>query len=367
MDNKSDEYIVFNRLGQCNYCSAALRRKERVYFPNDEGAKRLQLLIDRIKTENRNRKYDCVMGISGGLDSSYLAYLGSSKWGLRILAVHVDDGFDTDISKRNIERISNFPNLNLEIISPDPKNFNELTKAYMRAGVPNLAVPQDNVLFASVYKFLKKSHLRTFLSGGNFALESILQGGNTHTAYDLRNLKYIRKNFGAEEIKGLELISALKKDVDAYIMRVETAMPLDLIDYNRDRAMEELKNYCGFEYYGAKHLENELTSFIQQYWFYRKFGVDKRTSHLSSMIVSGQLSREEAQKQYEKPLYIEADMDRLINKILDKISMSAEEFSDIMNRPTRQHSDYPTSLYLRFRRLSANLIRKIIPADILKA
>ena len=299
------------------------------------------------------------MGISGGLDSSYLAYLGAVKWGLRILAVHIDDGFDTEISKRNIERINNFPNIDLRIIKPNVKQFNELTKAYMRAGVPNLAVPQDNVLFASLYKFLKDNNLRTFLSGGNFSLESILQKGNTHDAYDLRNLKYIHKKFGKGSIGKLTTLSALKKDIDAYILKIESLRPLDLIDYNRDKAMNDLRDYCGFEYYGSKHLENELTKFIQQYWFYNKFNVDKRTSHLSSMIISGQMTRAEALKLYESPLYNEEEMEITIEKVLDKLGMSRIEFDKIMNEKPHQHSDYPVSRYLKVKPLLAK-IKKVI-------
>lgn len=357
MDNKSDDAIFFDEKGFCNYCTGALNDKDTVYFPNAEGEKKLQSLLLRLKDENKNHKYDCVMGISGGLDSSYLAYLGAVKWGLRVLAVHVDDGFDTDVSKENIERISKFPNFDLRIIKPDSKQFHELTKAYMRAGVPNLAVPQDNVLFACVYKFMQDNKLKTFLSGGNFALECILQQGNTHDAYDLRNLKYIHKRFGEGSINKLTMLSAVKRDIDAYVLKVESLRPLNYIDYNRDQAMQELSDYCGFEYYGSKHLENDLTKFIQQYWFYHKFNVDKRTSHLSSMIVSGQMTRAEAQRQYELPLYDEADMENTITNVISQLGMSRMEFDKIMAEKPYQHDDYPTSLYLQCKPFFGRIIK----------
>ena len=227
------------------------------------------------------------MGISGGLDSSYLAYLGAAKWGLRILAVHVDDGYDTEISNRNIARLCAAAGIDLINIQPDAKQFNELTRAYMLAGVPNLAVPQDNVLFASVYDQARKWHLRTFLSGANFALECILQRGNTYDPYDLCNIRDIHRRYGREGIDRLPLLSNFQRVADKVLRRIETLRPLNYIDYNRERALRELGDFCGFEYYGSKHLENTLTKFIQLYWFPRKFGVDKRTSHLSSMIVSG--------------------------------------------------------------------------------
>lgn len=359
MDNKSDIEISFDINGHCNYCEAALKSKDVVYFPNAEGEKNLQALLARLKNNNKNNKYDCVMGISGGLDSSYLAYLGSVKWGLRVLAVHIDDGFDTEISKSNIDKISKFPNLKLNIIKPDLKQYVELTKAYMRAGVPNLAIPQDNVLFASLYKFLKENNLKSFLSGGNFALECILQQGNTHDAYDLRNLRYINKKFGTEPLNKLTLLSGFKRDIDAYILKVESLRPLNFIDYNRDRAMQELNDYCGFEYYGSKHLENYLTKFIQQYWFYHKFNVDKRTSHLSSMIVSDQMSREIAQKQYDLPLYDEDDMELTIGLVLRGLDMTRLELDEIMGQTPHQHSDYPTSIYIKYKPALARMLKKL--------
>lgn len=359
MDNKSDRNISFSKNGFCNYCTEALKNIDKIYFPNIVGEEKLQSLLSRLKDENMDNEYDCIMGVSGGLDSSYLAYLGAVKWGLRILGVHVDDGFDTEISKRNIERISKFPNLDLKIIKPNSKQFSELIKAYMRAGVPNLAVPQDNVLFASLYKFLKDNNLRTFLSGGNFALESILQKGNTHNTYDLRNLKYIHKKFGKGSIGKLQVFSAFKKDIDSYVLKIETLRPLNLIDYNRDKAMNELKDYCGFEYYGSKHLENDLTKFIQQYWFYKKFNVDKRTSHLSSMIVSGQLTRSEALEQYKLPIYMDADIEMTINNVLNKLGMERAEFNKIMSEKPHQHFEYPVSRYLKAKPLLSK-IKKLL-------
>lgn len=355
MDNRSDTSIFFDDNGHCDYCRQAFEDMHRIYFPNEEGQKKIQELIHKLKS--RKSRYDCIMGVSGGLDSSYLAYLGSVKWGLRILAVHVDDGFDTKISQRNIERISNFPNFDLKIIKPDPIQFNELTKAFMRAGVPNLAIPQDNVLFASIYKFLKENKLRTFLSGGNFALECILQRGNTYTAYDLRNLKYINKKFGKISIDNINLISEFENDINRYFLKIETVRPLNFINYNRDQAMRELNEYCSFEYYGGKHLENELTKFIQQYWFYKKFNVDKRASHLSSMIVSDQINREEALRQYNSPLYDENDMKKTIDIILRKLDMSREEFDMIMQEDPRQHGDYPISIYIHIKSLLRNFVR----------
>jgi N-acetyl sugar amidotransferase len=350
MDNKSDETITFDSNGYCNYCTEALSQIGKVYFPNEEGERRLQELVTRLKRENKEKQFDCIMGISGGLDSSYLAYLGSAKWGLRILALHVDDGYDTEISKRNIKNLCETANIKLVTIKPDAKQFNELTRAYMLAGVPNLAAPQDNVLFACIYKFMKEQGIRTFLSGGNFALECILQRGNTHDAYDVRNIKEINRIYGRNKIDKLPLLTNLQRDIDAAVLKIESPRPLNYVNYNRELALKELNEFCGFEYYGSKHLENTLTKFIQVYWFYHKFNVDKRTSHLSSMIVSEQMSRDEAIKLMQEPLYDEKEMMKEIDYILKCIDLSRDEFEVLLKDSPKQHTDYKTSRYGKARK-----------------
>jgi tRNA(Ile)-lysidine synthase TilS/MesJ len=211
MDDSSDKTIRFNEDGVCNYCTEALSKiNTTTYFPGAEGERRLQSLIKKLKEDGRNSKYDCLMGISGGLDSSYLAYLGS-KWGLRILAIHIDDGFDTDISKKNVKNLMEKAKISMLTINPKADEFNDLTKAFMKAGVPNIAIPQDNVLFAFLYETAKKNNIHAFLSGGNFALESILQEGNTHSYLDLKHIKDIHKKFGTKPINHLLFTSYWKK------------------------------------------------------------------------------------------------------------------------------------------------------------
>ena len=339
MDDSSDSTITFDENGICNYCRAATAKIGKVYFPNNEGQKKLDVLLQKIKEHGKGKKYDCIMGLSGGLDSSYLAYLGY-QWGLRILAVHIDDGYDTEISKNNLKKLIKETGFDYEVITPDAEQFNDLTLAYMKAGVPNIAIPQDNVLFAFLYKKMKEYRIKYFLSGGNFALECILQQGNTYKAFDIVNMKDIHKRFGTKPMDKLEVLSTIHKYTDSVLLGIESPRPLNYIDYNRDRAFKELEEFCGFEYYGRKHLENILTAFIQLYWFPKKFGVDKRTSHLSSMIVSGQMTREEALREFSEPLYDEQQMKEYIGFIMKQLGITQEEFEAIMAAPTHQHQDY---------------------------
>lgn len=339
MDNSSDNTIIFNSNGVCNYCTTAIHNIGKIYFPNDEGQKKLNELLNRVKNDGHGKKYDCIMGLSGGLDSSYLAYLGY-KWGLRVLAVHIDDGYDTDISKNNLKKLVEATGFDYEVITPDPEQFNALTLAYMKAGVPNIAIPQDNVLFAFLYKKMKEYKIKYFFTGGNFALECILQHGNTYKAWDVVNIKDINRKFGTTSINKLEFISTIQKEVDSRILKIETPRALNYIDYNRERAFKELSEFCEFEYYGRKHLENILTAFIQLVWFPTKFGVDKRTSHLSSMIVSGQMTREQAIEELEEPLYDEQQMNGFISIVKKNLGITDAEFNEIMAAPTHQHEEY---------------------------
>ena len=206
MDDAADPTIRFDADGVCDYCTEALQRRQIAYFPGKEGEKKLEALLRSIKKAGEGKPYDCVMGISGGLDSSYLAYLGY-KWGLRVLAIHIDDGFDTEISQKNLQKLVEKTGFDYVVIKPDAEQFAELTKAYMRSGVPNIAIPQDNVLFSEIYQYMRKYRIKYFLSGGNYALECILQRGNTYTAYDLVNMRDIFRKFGKGSMDKLPTIS----------------------------------------------------------------------------------------------------------------------------------------------------------------
>lgn len=341
MDNSADPTITFDENGYCNYCIDTLKQIGKTYMPDKNGEKILNQLISDVKNEGKGKKYDCIMGLSGGLDSSYLAYLGH-KWGLRVLALHVDDGYDTDISKSNLCKLVDRTGFDYEIITPDAEQFNALTLAYMKAGVPNIAVPQDNILTAFLYKKIKEYKIKYFFSGDNFALECIMQKGNTYKVADKENIFDIHKRFGDKSIDKLIFISTIQKELDKKIAAVKTVTPLNYVDYNRERAFKELKDFCGFEYYGGKHLENILTAFIQLYWFPNKFGVDKRKSHLSSMIVSGQLTRDDALKQLEKPLYSYEEMRIYLEVVAEKLGISINDIELMAKIPGHQHTEYKT-------------------------
>ncbi|WP_455611649.1 N-acetyl sugar amidotransferase [Cloacibacillus porcorum] len=345
MDNIGDSTIKFDDNGVCNYCSDALRAKNIVYHPNDTGKDYLEKVFGDLKRRRKDYKYDCMLGLSGGLDSSYAAYVAHT-YGLRMLAVHVDDGLDAPVTTDNVKKICDAYGIDLVIENPDPILFGDLTCAFIRAGVPNIAIPQDNVLFACLYKYAKDNQIDCFLNGSNFALESILQRGNTYDASDKRHILAIWKRFGQmKDYANLPLMSVFEKRVFyGYIHKILTIKPLNYVEYNAQEAFNTLHKTCGFEYYGDKHCESIFTKIMQRYYLPKKFNVDKRKSHYSSMIISGQMTREDAIKRLGEQLYNPNEFSSDLDFVLGKIGMSKKEFNKVMHEEGHNHSEYPMSI-----------------------
>ena len=341
MDTLIDPEITFNHEGHCQYCEAAISRSGSVYFPNEVGHQKLNEMLREIKEYGKNKKYDCIMGLSGGLDSSYLAYLGY-QWGLRVLLIHIDDGFDTEISQKNLAKLVKATGYDYEVIKPDAEQYNALTAAYMRAGLPNLAVPQDSVLFAYIYDRMIKYNIRYFLSGGNFASESIMEGRINYTAGDSVNIRAINAAFGTKPINKLKFLDYRKIYLNLKLLKHKYVYPLNYVDYKRERAFAELAQFCDFQYYGSKHLENAFTAFLQIVWYPKKFDLDKRKGHLSSLIVAGDITREQAIEELAHPVCSEEQLNTYISLVKEKLGISDDEYERIMAAPTRMHTDFKT-------------------------
>ena len=267
MNDESDYMITFDENGYCNYCSSALNRLPNTYYPNSEGEQKLKALISKLKQEGIGKEYDCLMGLSGGLDSAYLAYLGAMKWGLRIYAIHVNDGFNTDVAEKNIKDLCEKAKIRLDVITPDSKQFNDLTRSFLFAGVPNIAIPQDNLIFSYLYKIAKKKDLHNFLSGANFALECILEKGNTHSPLDVVNIRDIHRRFGRVKKINLPLMSLFRnKIINKYILKINTYTPLNYVHYVRGKQFKNCTSLVDLLLW-SQTLENHLTAFAQLYWF----------------------------------------------------------------------------------------------------
>jgi len=325
------------------------------YFPNELGEKMLNNIMDKIKAEGRGKEYDCMVGVSGGLDSSYVVYLGY-KYGLRMLAVHIDDGLDTEVSVRNINNLCEKARVRIVSIKPHLDQYKDLTRSFFLARVPNLAMPQDNLLKAALNDTAKKYNLRYRLSGANFALECILERSMGINPFDRKHIIAVHKQFGKGNIDKLRIAGFYEAYIhNRYFNQSINVLPLNMIDYNLKNALTQLSIFCDYNYYGGKHYESILTRFLQCYYLPVKYGIDKRKSHFSSMIISGQMTRAEALAQLSKDSYINNELKEYdFNFMADYLGMTREEFDNLMDLPPKQHQDYPLSSINNF----AGLARK---------
>lgn len=339
----SDPAITFDPSGVCNHCRDfdAITRKS--WFPNEEGARRLASIVETIKRDGAGREYDCIIGLSGGVDSSYLA-LRVAEWGLRPLVVHVDAGWNSELAVANIEKIVKHCNFDLHTHVVDWEEMRDLHLAYLRSGLSNQDVPQDHVFFASLYHFATKNGIRYILSGGNIATESIFptawHGGS---AMDAINLKAVHRRYGERPLRTYSTISFFKYYVwYPFVKKMRTIRPLNYMPYDKHRAIAELETTIGWRSYGRKHGESLFTKVFQNDYLPRKFGYDKRRPHLSSMIVSGQMSREEAMAKLAEPLYDKEELEVDLNYFCKKLRITRAQYEEFINGPKRDYDAFPT-------------------------
>lgn len=335
----SDPDITFDASGRCNHCLQFENLMGTVWFPNDEGARRLDALVGNIKQEGRGKEYDCVLGLSGGIDSSYLA-LKAYDWGLRPLVVHVDGGWNSELAVQNIERIVKHCGYELHTHVVNWEDMRELQLSYLRAAVANQDVPQDHAFFAGLYHFATDNKVRYVLNGGNVATEGIFPSSWQGAAMDARNLKAIHKAFGTRPLTDYPLISFSRYYFWYPIVKRMTPLrPLNLMPYSKEQAAADLEQ-IGWRSYPRKHGESLFTKFFQNYYLPTKFGFDKRRPHLSSLIASGSITRDCALKLLNQPLYEEDELRRDRQYLCRKLRISDAEFDDIISRPIHHYTDF---------------------------
>jgi hypothetical protein len=282
-------------------------------------------------------------------------------YGLRALAVHIDDGLDSDEAKSNIRKIIEKTNFDLITIVPELEEYKKLTLSMFRAGVPNLAIVQDNILQKSLHDIAKEYDFKYFLSGGNLAHESILQSIQDNNIYDSRHIKDIYKKFGTSKIHNTKLYNPLSQFIDSKILkRINYVRPLNYINYNLDSSLHILKDFCDYSYYGGKHHESILTRFLQMWWLPNFFNFDKRKSHYSSLIVSNQMKRVDALRIISENKYMDSDLFLADKKCLASyFDLSDQEFENLLNRPKHNHSNFSTSNFLKLMKLLKRLKEKL--------
>ena len=336
----SDPEISFDDHKRCNHCRNFEELIGKVWFPNEEGARRLGEILERIKAEGKGREYDCVIGLSGGVDSSYLA-LKAYEWGLRPLIVHVDAGWNSELAVQNIERIVKYTGFELHTYVVNWEAMRQLQLSYLRAGVANQDVPQDHAFFAGLYHFAGRSGVRYVLNGGNLATEAIFPKAWHGPAMDARNLKAIHKQCGDQSIHDYPTIGIFKYYLwYPVVKRMTPVRPLNYMPYSKEAAVSYLESTVGWRNYPRKHGESVFTKFFQNYYLPTKFGYDKRRPHLSSLIAAGSLARSEAVKLLAESLYDENELVRDRQYICRKLRVSQEDFQALMEIPPRHYSEF---------------------------
>jgi N-acetyl sugar amidotransferase len=339
----TDPEILFDSEGHCNHCNSAVELGAKTWFPDETGARILDSLIVRIKKEGRNKEFDCIVGLSGGVDSSYLAYLAVKK-GLRPLIVHVDCGWNSEQAVRNVENIVKKLNIELHTFVVNWEEMKDLQRSFFKASLPDQDIPQDHAIFAALYNFAEKNNITWVLNGYNFATESILPQSWGFQAMDYHHLKSIQKKFGEIKLKDYPHVNFFKRYIwYTLIKRMQIVNPLNYIDYRKDAAIETMKSELGWQYYGGKHFESRFTKFFQSYYLPVKFNYDKRRAHLSSLIMSGQMTRDEALAEMKTSLYSESEIKYDLEYVAKKLGWTAEEFRAIIDLPPAAHKDFPNN------------------------
>lgn len=335
----SDPAIAFDDQGRCNHCRDFDRLVGTVWFPNEEGTRRLESLIEGIKREGRGKDYDCVLGLSGGIDSSYLA-LKAHEWGLRPLVVHVDAGWNSELAVQNIERIVKHCGYELHTHVVNWEDMRELQLSFLRAAVSNQDVPQDHAFFAGLYHFATKNGVRYVLNGGNIATEGIFPRAWHGAAMDATNLKAIHRRYGTRPLTDYPLISFAQYYFwYPLIRRMTPVRPLNYMPYSKEQAVKELEQ-IGWRSYSRKHGESLFTKFFQNHYLPTKFGYDKRRPHFSSLVAAGEITRERALGLLEEPLYEDDELRRDRQYICRKLRITEQEFEELMARPIHHYTDF---------------------------
>lgn len=339
----SDPLIRFDLNGYCNHCTDYLEKRINLINRDPVDRKPLEDLFLRIRNDGKQSKFDCVVGVSGGVDSSYVALL-ASKHGLRVLAVHLDNGWNSPTAVENINNLVGKLNLSYFSYVLPWNDFRKVQVAFLKASVPEAETPTDIAIQRAVHHYAKKYRIRYILSGGNVSSEGILPASWHYNARDTKYSHAILKHsacstrlFNSQKFGFLEDVYA------RFAFGIRTVYPLNYITYNKDEARKELEENYGWRYYGYKHGESRYTKFIQSYYLVVKHGIDYRRATLSSEICQGIIKREDALNILKNPPYKLDEVNVEVQYIAKKLSIPADELAAIIESPPKWYFDYPNN------------------------
>jgi N-acetyl sugar amidotransferase len=343
----TDSKIIFDENGVCDHCNTFYKDIKPYWNPESEESKRkLEKLVDDIKKAGKGKDFDCIIGMSGGIDSSYLLYLAVKKLGLRPLVFHVDAGWNSQQAVHNIEVLVDKLGVDLYTEVIDWEEMKDLQLAFFKSGLSNIDTPQDHAFFATMYKFAEKYDVKYILTGGNYSTECIRNPLEwMYYQSDSILLRDVHKKFGTKPLKNYPVTNILWHKVYLpYIKKIKLLRPLDLMPYNKEEATQFLVDEFGYQRYAQKHFESRFTRFYESYWLPKKFGYDTRKVQYSSLIVTGQMTREEALEKLKKPAYDEETIKQDFEYIATKLGITVEELQEYMDAPNKTYKDYKNQM-----------------------
>ena len=327
--------ISFDSEGICNYCRR-MEQMEEEYPVGDEGDRILKNIVQQIKISGKNSKYDCVVGVSGGTDSSFLLYK-MKEMGLRPLAAFFDNTWNSTIATENIKKVTSKLKVDLFTIVVNNKEYDDIYRSFLKAGVPDIEAPTDIGFAATHFRAAEKFKIKYVIEGHSFRTEGISPLGMLYM--DGKYIKTIQKQFGTyrtETYPNMSLLNMLKWMV---VKRIKKIRPLYYIDYQKEKVKEFLADEFGWQWYHGHHLENRFTAFYHSYFLPKRFGIDTRSNGFAALVRSGQMDRNEGLRLMDEPPYLENELIDLVKK---RIGFSDKEFEDIMNLPKKNYTDYKT-------------------------
>lgn len=338
----SDAEIVFDNRGICNHCREVEKVVRSVDVTSAVKEKKFHELLSEIKIKGKKLSYDCVIGLSGGVDSSYVAYK-VKQFGLRPLAVHLDNGWNSELAVKNIENIVKKLDIDLCTCVLNWEEFKQIQLAYLRSSVIDAEVPTDHAITAVLYRIARREGVSFILTGNNIATEQIMPSSWLYgNKLDVCNFRNIVSEFGSVKLKTYPTLGFFEKMYYEKVCGVRSIDLLDLMNYCKDDAKLCLRAELGWTDYGGKHHESIFTKFYQSYILPKKFNVDKRRAHLSSLVVSGQITREEALCGIQEPLYSQDALVIEKNYVLKKLGLNQMQFEEIMHLPVSKHGEFST-------------------------
>ena len=338
----TDSKITFDEKGVCDHCNTFYKEILPKWHTDERGDKALKEIVKKIKIEGEGKDFDCLMGMSGGIDSSYLLYIMVKKYGLRPLVFHVDAGWNSQIAVNNIERLVDGLGLDLYTEVINWEEMKDLQLAFFKSGVSHIDSPQDHSFFATMYKFASKHNIKHILTGGNYSTECVRNPLEwMYYQSDSIQLKDIYKKHGTGKLKHYPITKILWHKVYLpYVKGIKLIKPLDYIPYDKDAAMQLLVDKYGYQKYPQKHFESRFTRFYESFWLPKKFGYDTRKVQYSSLILTNQMTREDALEKLKQPAYDPETIMQDFEYIATKLGISVEELQSYMDAPNKTYKDY---------------------------